>query len=33
VVLSTKGAEVKLPVGSQVNVRLDDPVSITLKKT
>ncbi|HEY7819411.1 MAG TPA: hypothetical protein VIG29_14400 [Vicinamibacteria bacterium] len=33
VVLSTKGSEVKLPVGAQVNVRLDDPVVIAQKKT
>jgi len=30
VVLGTKGEEVRLPVGAQVNVRLDDPVIILL---
>jgi len=30
VVLGTKGEEIRLPVGSRVNVRLDDPVTILL---
>ncbi len=32
VVLGTKGKEVRLSVGSQVNVRLDDPVVMLLEK-
>jgi hypothetical protein len=31
VVLGTKGEEVRLSVGSQVNVRLDDPIVIQLE--
>ena len=31
VVLGTKGEEVRIPVGSRVNVRLDDPVVILLE--
>jgi hypothetical protein len=33
VVLGTKGKEVRLPVGSKVNVRLDDPVAFPLAET
>ncbi|HXV64818.1 MAG TPA: hypothetical protein VEK15_29235 [Vicinamibacteria bacterium] len=30
VVLTTKGEEIRLPVGAQVNVRLDDPLKVAL---
>jgi hypothetical protein len=33
VVLGTKGKEIRLPVGSKVNVRLDDPVTFPLAET